>query len=589
MLSFITYFSLVGGVGYYLWPQTVAAFLAVTLLALGLSLRWPFKRANHSFSLLISLVGAGILGLWGLNLAEQATVMAVRGPWAVVPMMTTALLPAGLVVAGVWGRRAELVILALGASTFVTALLFPLGFGFDPFVHEATLNHLLTYGDISPKQPYYAAFYGLAQGVVHIFKILPQQVLQFGLPVLFTGAAWWSARRVKSVTPLALALSLLFLPLAIVTQGTPYALGTVFLLLTVVAAWQDFPPRAVWSLALAALLTHPIPGVLALAVAVSRYRGTLGKILGLGLASFGGPLMFLGLALLTGTSTLTLQLPDLRSIFPVFTNGAYRAWPDLFYFIGANRWWWGLLVGLGGLVVAQERRPAAMWAGLWLASNTSAVLIGSGFAFNTLPVHEQLDYALRLKDLSLLLAIPLMAQAGQSLLDRMPHSSERLVLASLSGLLAISFIIGAYPRHDAYARFGGITTSQADLEAIQIIEQDAQGSRYAVLANQAMSAMALREFGFVNRYVGSANDVYFYPIPTGAPLGLLTTDILQIAPTKERLEQAFEITKTPLVYLVIHDYWAQSEMLKARVELLGGEKLAAPDGLTVFRFVQSLN
>ena len=43
----------------------------------------------------------------------------------------------------------------------VANIIFPLGFGFDPFIHQATEKHILDFGFILPKKLYYIGQYVL--------------------------------------------------------------------------------------------------------------------------------------------------------------------------------------------------------------------------------------------------------------------------------------------------------------------------------------------------------------------------------------------------------------------------------------------
>ena len=50
----------------------------------------------------------------------------------------------------------------------IAPLLYPLGFGFDAFIHRATEQWIFEYGSISPKQPYYIGQYSF---VVFLAKL----------------------------------------------------------------------------------------------------------------------------------------------------------------------------------------------------------------------------------------------------------------------------------------------------------------------------------------------------------------------------------------------------------------------------------
>ena len=85
----------------------------------------------------------------------------------------------------------------------------------------------------------------------------------------------------------------------------------------------------------------------------------------------------------------------------------------------------------------------------------------------------------------------------------------------------------ALPRHDALVTGRGWSTGAADQEAVKLIEYDADGKPYTVLANQSVSAAAVDLLGFKRYSTTNDGDVFFYPIPTGGPLyeTFLTNDL----------------------------------------------------------------
>lgn len=592
-MSFFLLFSVLGGLGYYLWPQTTAAFSVLTLVAGALAVRWPLgtlgtvedsKEAEGGAEVrwwwragMWGVAAIGITGwvftLWGAQSTE-----ALRGPWDALPLSSVLWLAVPFALA-LLSRQAVLMALLLGVGTLVTAVVFPLGFGFDPFVHQATVEHLMAYGDISPKQPYYAAFYALVQGMATVFALPVQRVLRFLLPTLFTLTAWWGVRGARPPLATAWVLSLLFFPLNIITQGTPYALGTLFFLITILAGWRGAPVRLQITAALAALLTHPIPGMFALAAFGTARRSLWGRALGVCAAALGVPALFFTQSFLQGGAALTPTLQQLLELFSFAANGTYAPWTDLTYWLGANRWWLAVFFALLGTALA-HRPSATMLAGG--AAILSAIGTAGVITFTNLPTHEQLDYARRLLELSTLFFLPTLTHLFTTLLDRLPRLHDRWPLALLSGLTLSSMIIAAYPRHDAYARFGGITVSAADYRALAAIEVHAQGSPYAVLANQAMSAAALQTFGFVDRYVGENHDVYFYPIPSGSLFGQLATTMLQEGITNSGIARMFTLTSSDILYVVVHDYWNLKTKLAAQLAPLSSEIFAPAPGITVY-------
>jgi hypothetical protein len=139
----------------------------------------------------------------------------------------------------------------------------------------------------------------------------------------------------------------------------------------------------------------------------------------------------------------------------------------------------------------------------------------------------------------------------------------------------------SYPRYDAYELVRSFNTSRYDIEAVRFIEADAKGDDYVVLANQAVSAAAVREFGFRKYYDGN----FFYPIPTGNKLYQTYLSMVYQMPSKNTARRALELTGVSTVYFVLNDYWHEAERLKEEASReadasfnIGNEKI------TVFKY-----
>jgi len=117
-------------------------------------------------------------------------------------------------------------------------------------------------------------------------------------------------------------------------------------------------------------------------------------------------------------------------------------------------------------------------------------------------------------------------------------------------LITTSFYL-SYPRFDRYWNSRGYSTGKNDLEAVHWIEDDAKED-YIVLANQQVSAGALREFGFSRYYKG---DIYFYPIPTGGPLYQYYLKMVYEKPNKKTALQAMDLAGVNKAYFVLNKYW----------------------------------
>ena len=220
--------------------------------------------------------------LWVVRTGE-----ALRTPWGVVPtpffglIFAAALAATGLL--GTLRNTGRFAILALltGLCFSVATIVYRIGYGFDPFIHQATEQVIADAGSIFPKTWYYLGQYGLVV-TLHTLSRIPIPIIDhLLLPVLATLAVPLAAltfaerlspahARVSGLT----ALALTSVPTTWFIVTAPQGLANLALLALIAAiALVPHPwTRGRWLLALglvlAALITHPLAGCIALVLVV---------------------------------------------------------------------------------------------------------------------------------------------------------------------------------------------------------------------------------------------------------------------------------------------------------------------------------
>jgi hypothetical protein len=188
-----------------------------------------------------------------------------------------------------------LIIIHYFLSFSVLWIVFQIGFGYDPFIHQATVGLIDKQGAVFPKTPYYLGQYSLVLIAHKLFAIpiiwadkllvpllaaltLPPTILLFFKKYLKNSASsiqpW--PRPASAGRHLAL-LALLILPFSIFTLTVPQNLAYLFLLLSIlISLFANKRAEIILSflLAGAALVTHPVAGVPAVlfALAMLAYR-----------------------------------------------------------------------------------------------------------------------------------------------------------------------------------------------------------------------------------------------------------------------------------------------------------------------------
>jgi hypothetical protein len=77
----------------------------------------------------------------------------------------------------------------------------------------------------------------------------------------------------------------------------------------------------------------------------------------------------------------------------------------------------------------------------------------------------------------------------------------KLTAAVGLAFMLLASVYASYPRFDNYYNSRGYSTGEADITSVKRAEERADGEKYIALANQQVSAAALHEFGFHNRYI----------------------------------------------------------------------------------------
>ncbi|MEY4745015.1 MAG: hypothetical protein RL272_960 [Candidatus Parcubacteria bacterium] len=572
--------------------------------------------ARHPIRAAVGFIAAAALlamnGYAFAILRAAATDMSIRSPWDVVPRMffiVFFVLSLGILAAALGGFAPRLSLLPATALALlaagVAASVYAVGYGFDPFIHQATEATIFRAGVISPKPLYYVGQYAF---VTVLARLLGGHVVGIDtwlVPVAFALAvpcAYWSLRKAFAFPPSAAAAAsaaVMLLPLSSFVATTPQGfanalfLMTAFLALPAVVA-TAFPRPLLALLAAAAATVHPLAGIpLLIFVTLVTYLTSFERSKG---ASEAARWLILGELALAGSVALPVvfmmnsavsgmgvgfNVEALRSpaalieelqAAPVTT----RQFVAVFDLIYSWRAWAStalILAALAGLAYAWRRsRTGLVYAISALVFFVNYVLLKSVVRFPFLISYERSNYADRIFDLTLFVLAPMAAVALAALLARIGRSFPALRVGAallLAAFMTSSVYLG-YPRRDKYESSRGWSTSAADVEAVRLIDRDAAGRPYIVLANQSVSAAAVRENGFA-RYFSSRDaahpvPLFYYPIPTGDPLYQKFLDMNASLGSYDSARKAMDLAGVDTAYYVVSYYWwdAQRIILAAK-------------------------
>lgn len=483
------------------------------------------------------------------------------------------------------------------AATYWIALItYRLGFGFDPFIHQAAERVLAEHGSALSGILYAGQYAGVL--VLHWISHLSITWLDrllvpcFGLfGILFI--AWLSRKSVEKDAPFLLLVSLFFLPLSFLTFSIPFHLGVLFTIVVIVllAAVEQFAIKlSICLLTVLALISHPLAGIplcflsgsllflerfgwkrdilivlgipLALLCAFGVYAKTAGSFIwpSLGeirwsfLALFGSP-----------------YNPDSPFVWKAFYTAA-RAWPVLFIGLSLLGWKW-----TKSLNKPKARTLIATSIGIFLAAILAALVV----RIPSIASEEQFEFPLRLLSL-----VPLFFLPGFSewLKGTLFLSRPMVYRASACSMLAMIMVLQwymSYPQFNPASDFSAPGLSRANIEAVDAIERMAQGESYAVLSDQMTSIAAVNRFGFSREIQTSSGTQFFYALPKS---GILYQELLAILnePDKSTIQQAFARIDAPILFLAIPESWAQDFLEKKLRPLV--EQTRASGSIRLFEF-----
>lgn len=567
------------------------------------AIRLPIPVFRTSVGIMFAVAAALTLAHILRIVAASATESPILTPWAVLPVGTVlwiAVLWLMLLLSILFVRSAVAAAfhaaIAIFAVTSVTPLVYRVGFGFDGFLHAASERILLTTGTLLPKPLYYIGQYVFTTWFSRRFSIPVDAVDRWLVPVLaallLPLCVYLISKTKKSgdakseksegvrphvddvaederasdfMRPYPFLIFLLF-PLAPFITTTPQALSYLLSLSALILITRQSLTAASLLFSAWAIAAHPLAGLpvfmIILAVIASR-RSRIAAALFVALAGASVPIAFAVFSAKTGVG-IQWHLDALSSVsewgarvtqLSPFIGNRFALWPAWASLAAHASFLLFLLFAVASSATANKRWVLVLTASaiaLWVAG--AALGIGGDFRF--LIEYEREDYAGRLQTLAFFCVVPAALPALDAFCRRLARAPYLIRMAVI--LVAVLWTSGlayaSFPRHDAVQTGRGWSTGQWDAEAVRLIHADAAGRDYTVLANQSVSAAAVSELGFL-RY---ADDIFFYPIPTGGPLYALYLKMTYEEPTRDTAKDAAALAKSDLVYVVVNKYWWRS-------------------------------
>lgn len=499
--------------------------------------------------------------------------------------------------------RTTLITLFLFTTYAVAAIIYPIGYGFDAFVHRATEMWIYANGFILPKQPYYIGQYSFVTFLAHTTTLPIKWLDIFLVPVL---AAYtlpitieFALKKIFDIEKKFGSILTLFLPFLFYFSfnlTTPHNLVLLFSIIAIFLVAATLREKISWLppglLCLAALATHPLLGApLCLFIFASFLTTKITwqkKYTLISLALFIStsvllPALFLfqqflgGHALPSFVNPLT-KIPDFLALIARPYWYSDRA-PVVFELLYAWQWLITptcILLAIVGLIKNKtEKKMNALFIAMTLGLIVDAWILRSVIVFPNVIVYEQGDYPLRLLKSSLLFLLPFTMYGAYILYTSiMGYVKNKKQLITVSIVILISIFLTfsfyfSYPQKNPKARFPGFNVSASDIHAVEYIHDLHADYDYIVLSNQLVSAAALTEYSFAKHFNSPLGELFYYSVPTGGPLYTYYGKMIYEGQKREYMIDAINLAGVDTAYFVVNKYWANS------ANIIEGAKLSA--------------
>ncbi len=538
---------------------------------------WPFRHLNLSFRTclppagrirnpFLSIAYMAIAAICFYLLISSATTAAIRSPWHIISPLFLFLY--FIATAILFLRRSlPLAVIHFFLSFSIALIIYSIGYGFDPFIHQATEKLIYLKGVVTPKPLYYLGQYSLVVILAKISQVSAEWIDKLLVPILsaiYLPIIIYHAYRDK-IVPI-LFLSIPFLAFIATTPQSLANFFTVVIIFLVFAGSKD-NSRERWPILLLTLTTiavHPLAGLPVFFFALlSLLKNKLFFWTTFIISSISLPLVLFVNSKISNISSISFQLPKLSGLAEGFPKifiipHQFNAVLDLLYLYAFN---WKtifiVLAAIGYYLLRKKNRPSGIYPLISLSLLFNYLLLKYFIVFSDVIYYEQTNYAERMITLIFYFLAPLSLYAVYAFFRNRSH----VFFTLLGSVIITSSLYVSYPRDDNYELDRGYNVSQSDINAAREIETISDGKEYIVLANQSVSAAALREFGFKKYFKTSSGEIFYYPIPTGGKLYQFYLDMVYKKPAKETMLKAMDLAGVDQGYFILNKYWYGSDRI----------------------------
>jgi hypothetical protein len=502
-------------------------------------------------------------------------------------------------------------------SFSVLWIVFKIGYGYDPFIHQATVGLINKQGFVSPKTPYYLGQYSLILIAHKLFfipivwadKLLVPLLAALTIPAtIYLFFKKYYKNLASSIHHLAL-LIILILPFSIFTLTVPQNLAYLFLLLAILfSLFASSRAEIVLSflLAGAALAVHPVAGIPAALFALAMFanRKSLNlfcfpaknkdneeicldkpraNVLRIKTFEIGQKKKFAFKDIFTGKNIFYIliyllaaaALPILfyltggnsaagaNSSAPGFIMPAIifprqeNIWLNFIYFFISNKWLILIILAvLAGYAIYRwrEKFPQFIILGGMAAGLLVAYFLTLQLNFSSLISYERGDYAQRILIDAFIFIIPILAVLAKKLIALI-LAANPVIKYSWLALLAILITVSFYGAYPRLDNYYNSRSFSTGADDLAAVNWIAQDAGKTPYVVLADQQVSVGALWTFGFSHYYKNDIFFYPIPTGGPLYQIYLNMVYDKANRPTALSASDLTGADTVYFVINKYW----------------------------------
>ena len=551
----------------------------------GSELNFKFKNIKRII-LPISVLALDILLF--ILLFKKASVGIVRSPWELLHFKFWFLFTLSniLLIFSIINKK-TIKSLALISFHFlllssIAIILYPLGYGYDSFIHEATLNIIKETGTIQPKLLMYLGQYGLSFFFHTISQVSLDTVNKILLPILFSliwpTSIYYGLRHGFNWTKKASYLSTfwsLFIGFSFAIMTTPqslsYLIFAFFIFILPEINKKKIHLHFIYLLTLFTLAIHPLSGVtlflfsIILTIFRIKKRKFIRSILfsiTLFFSIIALPLLFAFYQFKQGIEMVKIfsfNTWPLISLPNIHWNQTYSFPLDIIHNISSNIIWiYVLCVLISILFILRENKYLFykryfLFSGILIANYIITKIF---ISFNLQISYDKTDYLNRIVYLITLTTLPFFLRFIYIIFKTtIIKNNDKLKNIFLLITTIFIIIIGtyfSYPVYDKHKNSKSFNVTSTDIKTVQAIEEDSNNTPYIVLANQMVGAASINQYNFKHYY----NNNFYYSMPLGID-NIYThyLNMIEINANKEEALKAMDKAQVNKLYFVVNNYW----------------------------------